>query len=59
MRYMYVARVLYGDYTVAKQGLLVPPSKEDPNDLTDAFDTVVDQLPNPEICHVLRLVELS
>ena len=49
MRYMYLARVLVGDYTVGKEGLRVPPNKLNPNDPTDAFDTVVDQDPNPKI----------
>ena len=49
MRYMYLARVLVGDYAMGKKGLLVPPSKQNPNDPTDAFDTVVDQNPNPKI----------
>ena len=49
MRYMYLARVLVGDYTVGRKGLLVPPNKHNPNDPTDAFDTVVDQNPNPKI----------
>ena len=30
-------------------GNLVPLSKENPDDPTDTFDTVVDQFPNPEI----------
>ena len=49
MRYMYLARVLAGDYTVGKQGLVVPPNKKNPNDPTETYDTVVDQIPNPTI----------
>ena len=49
MKYMYLARVLVGDYAVGTKGLLVPPSKQNPNDPTDAFDTVVDKNPNPKI----------
>ena len=49
MRYMYLARVLAGDYTVGKRGILVPPSKGNPDDSDEAFDTVVDQIPNPKI----------
>ena len=48
-RYMYLARVLVGDYTVGRKGLIVPPNKQNPNDPTEAFDTVVDQNPNPAI----------
>ena len=49
MRYMYLARVLAGDYAMGKQGLVVPPNKQNPNDPTETFDTVVDQIPNPAI----------
>ena len=49
MKYMYLARVLTGEYTVGKSGIRVPPSKQNPNDPTEAFDTVVDQIPNPNI----------
>ena len=45
---MYLARVLVGDYTVGKRDILVPPSKTQ-NDPTDTFDSVVDQMLNPEI----------
>lgn len=45
---MYLARVLVGEYTVGKQGMLAPPVK-DPNDPLERFDTAVDQLPNPNI----------
>ena len=48
-RYMYLVRVLVGDYTVGRKGLLVPPNKQNHNDPTEAFDTVVDQNPNPAI----------
>ena len=44
---MYLARVLVGEYTVGRTGLLTPPPKD--QDLTDTFDSVVDQIPNPEI----------
>ena len=47
-RYMYLTRVLVGEYTVGRQGLLTPPAKN-PNDPTDTFDSVVDQIPNPGI----------
>ena len=48
LRHMYVARVLVGDYTVGKKDIIVPPSKTR-NDPTDTYDSVVDQMPNPEI----------
>jgi len=47
-RYMYLTRVLVGEYTVGRQGLLTTPAKN-PNDSTDTYDSVVDQIPNPGI----------
>lgn len=48
LRHMYLARVLVGEYTVGKKDIIVPPSKTQ-NDLTDTYDSVVDQMPSPEI----------
>lgn len=45
---MYLARVIVGEYTVGKQGILTPPAKRT-NDLTDTYDTVVDNVSNPSI----------
>ncbi|XP_078364642.1 protein mono-ADP-ribosyltransferase PARP14-like isoform X2 [Oculina patagonica] len=47
-RYMYLTRVLVGEYTVGRRGLLTPPAKNQ-NDPTDTYDSVVDQNPNPAI----------
>ncbi|PFX14655.1 Poly [ADP-ribose] polymerase 15 [Stylophora pistillata] len=47
-RFMYLARVLVGEYTVGRHGLLTPPPK-DPNYPTVLYDSVVDQIPNPSI----------
>jgi len=47
-RYMYLTRVLVGEYAVGRKGLLTPPAKN-PNDPTDTYDSVVDQIPNPRI----------
>ena len=44
---MYLARVLVGEYTVGRTGLLTPPPKD--QDPTDTFDSVVDQIPDPGI----------
>ncbi|XP_022787787.1 poly [ADP-ribose] polymerase 14-like [Stylophora pistillata] len=52
-RHMYLARVLVGDYTVGKKDIIVPPSKT-LNDPTDTYDSVVDQIPNPEIFVVFQ-----
>ena len=46
-RYMYLAKVLVGEYTVGRPGLLTPPPKD--QDPTDTFDSVVDQIPDPGI----------
>ena len=47
-RYMYLTKVLVGDYTQGRQGLITPPAK-DPNDPTDLYDSVVDSVQNPQI----------
>lgn len=47
-RYMYLTRVLIGEYTVGRQGILTPPARN-PSDPTDTYDSVVDQIPNPQI----------
>ncbi|XP_068724841.1 protein mono-ADP-ribosyltransferase PARP14-like [Montipora capricornis] len=47
-RYMYLTKVLVGEYTNGKQGLITPPPKS-AADPTDTYDTVVDQIPNPSI----------
>ncbi|XP_070541078.1 protein mono-ADP-ribosyltransferase PARP14-like isoform X2 [Ptychodera flava] len=47
-KYIYQAKVLTGEYTVGSQNMLVPPSKN-PNDPTDCYDSVVDNMQNPEI----------
>lgn len=47
-RHMYLARVLVGEYTVGRQGILTPPVKN-ANNVTDTYDTVVDNVSNPGI----------
>ena len=47
-KYMYYVRVLTGEYTTGKTGLLVPPSK-DPSNSNILFDSVVDNLQSPNI----------
>ena len=46
-RYMYCTRVAVGDYTVGKQGMLVPPSKGGRSN--DSYDSVVNDTTNPTI----------
>ncbi|OPJ79796.1 poly [ADP-ribose] polymerase 14 [Patagioenas fasciata monilis] len=45
-RYMYLARVLTGQYCAGSKGLIMPPSKN-PADPTDRYDSVVDDVNNP------------
>ena len=47
-RFMYLTRVLVGEYTVGKQGILTPPAKN-PSDPTDTYDSVVDNVAKPQI----------
>ncbi|XP_045890991.1 protein mono-ADP-ribosyltransferase PARP14-like [Micropterus dolomieu] len=43
---MYLARVLVGDFTEGKSGMITPPPKSSSNS-ADLYDSVVDQTPNP------------
>ncbi|XP_010074343.1 PREDICTED: poly [ADP-ribose] polymerase 14-like [Pterocles gutturalis] len=45
-RYMYLARVLTGQYCAGSGGLITPPPKN-PADPTDLYDSVVDNVNNP------------
>ena len=45
---MYLAKVLVGEYTVGRQGMLTPPVKN-AYDVCDTYDTVVDNVTNPGI----------
>ena len=45
-RYMYLAKVLVGEYTRGKQGMKAPPKK---GTGTDLYDSVVDNVHNPSI----------
>ncbi|NXG68991.1 PAR15 polymerase, partial [Baryphthengus martii] len=45
-RYMYLARVLTGQYCAGSRGLITPPAKN-PADPTDLYDSVVDNENNP------------
>ena len=47
-RHMYLAKVLVGEYTLGKQGMITPPAKDTSN-LTDTYDTVVDDVSSPTI----------
>uniref|UniRef100_A0A8C8SR85 Poly [ADP-ribose] polymerase n=1 Tax=Pelusios castaneus TaxID=367368 RepID=A0A8C8SR85_9SAUR len=47
-KYMYLARVLVGEYCVGKKGIITPPSKSS-TDPTDLFDSVTDNVKNPSM----------
>ncbi|CAN0224148.1 unnamed protein product [Bubo scandiacus] len=47
-RYMYLARVLTGQYCAGRKGLITPPPKN-PADPTDLYDSVVDDVTNPTV----------
>jgi poly [ADP-ribose] polymerase 10/14/15 len=47
-KYVYCARVLSGEYTTGGSGLLVPPPK-DPQNANILYDSVVDNVKNPQI----------
>lgn len=47
-RYMYLSRVLVGEYTVGRQGMVTPPKKNQ-SDSKESFDCVVNQIPDPNI----------
>ncbi|XP_040056587.2 poly(ADP-ribose) polymerase family member 14-related sequence 1 [Gasterosteus aculeatus] len=44
---MYLCRVLTGDFTVGKQGMIVPPAKSATS--TQKYDSVVDRMANPSM----------
>ncbi|CAI5656800.1 unnamed protein product [Oreochromis niloticus] len=44
-KFMYVCRVLTGDFTLGQQDMIVPPAKGPAS--TDLYDSVVDNLTNP------------
>ena len=47
-QYMYLSRVLVGEYTVGKQGMVTPPQKNQ-SDSKESFDCVVDQITDPSV----------
>ena len=48
-RFMYIAKVLVGKYTVGRKGLKAPPSRDDPTHPGLLYDSVVDNFSNPSI----------
>ena len=47
-KYVYLARVLTGEFTVGSQNMLTPPPK-DPNNPHISYDSVVDNVQDPQV----------
>ncbi|KAI4878324.1 hypothetical protein NFI96_031569 [Prochilodus magdalenae] len=54
-KWMYLARVLVGDYTTGKAGLLSPPAKS--STATDLYDSVTDNQHNPTMFVIFHDVQ--
>ncbi|GLD59823.1 extended synaptotagmin-3-like protein [Lates japonicus] len=50
-KFMYLCRVLTGDYTQGQQNMIVPPAKG--SSTTQKYDSVVDNQANPSMCAYL------
>ncbi|XP_030613963.1 protein mono-ADP-ribosyltransferase PARP14-like [Archocentrus centrarchus] len=48
-KFMYVCRVLTGDFTLGKKGMVAPPVKNTSTGSTDRYDSVVDNMANPDM----------
>ena len=48
-RYMYLALVLVGEFTVGSSNMLVPPAKDAAKDPNTPFDSLVNDTSNPSI----------
>ncbi|XP_054685117.1 protein mono-ADP-ribosyltransferase PARP14-like [Grus americana] len=55
-RYMYLARVLTGQYCAGSRGLVTPPP-QNPADPTDLYDSVVDNVNNPTMFVVFNDIQ--
>ena len=53
-KYIYLARVLTGEFTRGSGGMLVPPPKNQTVNAHIAFDSVVDNVANPGIFVVFQ-----
>ncbi|XP_066433389.1 protein mono-ADP-ribosyltransferase PARP14-like [Eleutherodactylus coqui] len=47
-KYMYLARVLTGEFCVGQQGMVAPPAKN-PSNSTDLYDSVTNDLAKPSV----------
>lgn len=48
-KYMYLVRVLVGEYGTGSSSMIVPPPKNPSNDPNVLFDSVVDNTSNPQV----------
>ena len=48
-KYIYLARVLIGEYTVGTGKMMVPPAKDPQKDINVHFDSLVDNTSDPTI----------
>ena len=46
---MYLAGVLTGEYTLGKQGMIIPPAKNPQKDPNQPFESVVNDINTPTI----------
>ena len=46
---MYVVKVLVGEFTKGNSGMKVPPSRNDPENPSQLFDSVVNNMADPSI----------
>lgn len=54
-KYMYLCRVLTGDFTTGRQGMIVPPAKN--NTTADLYDTVTDNPNTPSMFVVFNDIQ--
>uniref|UniRef100_A0A3P9DJ71 Poly [ADP-ribose] polymerase n=1 Tax=Maylandia zebra TaxID=106582 RepID=A0A3P9DJ71_9CICH len=56
-KFMYVCRVLTGDFALGQQGMIVPPPKGTSTISTDLYDSVVDNMANPSMFVVFHDIQ--
>ena len=53
-KYMFLARVLTGDYCAGKEEMIVPPEKPGSGETPRKYDSVVDDAEDPDIFVVFK-----
>lgn len=56
LKYMYLARVLTGQFCDGKKGMVAPPAKN-PSNSTDLYDSVTNNVANPSIFAIFNDVQ--